>query len=519
MAKSSPSSAAQAALYLRSSKDRHDVSIDAQRRELTDLAAEQGLTIVAEFSDAVESGKDENRPGLQAMMQAMKSPSRPWACLLMVDTSRLSRQPYFAQAFAHECERRGIIVRYAKVPEVDPISKVILHSVLTAMDRVHSLMSREKGLAGMAENVRKGYRAGGRAPRGYRLERVVTDTERDGTAVTKTRLEPDTNAPAIGKYLEARARGKSQPAAARDAGLQEVAQSTLIGCEWRALTYAGHTVWNQTSEKIDGKYKGGRKYRPRDEWVIHRDTHPALITDTEAEAILERLINGDHGTRVRAGRSGQSRYLLTGVLLAPDGRRWTGETDKRGHPSYRLKRQGDQPGRNIPCGDLDSMIIATIREDLADPARIRTMLQDVARTQSKQQEDPVAELRERLASINRQIDRLVDLAIAADDPAPYHRKTQTLEGERRQVANTIAEHERAQAQQAAARQMTEAQLQQLLDGVLSRLEGQDLKHAVREMVDRVELDPVSLECQIRYVIAADRLNVASPRGFEPRSPP
>ncbi|WP_196802248.1 hypothetical protein, partial [Thioalkalivibrio sp. AKL8] len=104
-------------------------------------------------------------------------------------------------------------------------------------------------------------------------------------------------------------------------------------------------------------------------------------------------------------------------------------------------------------------------------------------------------------------------------PAPYHRKTQTLEGERRQVANTIAEHEREQAQQAAARQMTEAQLQQLLDGVLSRLEGQDLKHAIREMVDRVELDPVSLECQIRYVIAADRLNVASPRGREGLSPP
>ena len=43
----------QASLYLRSSKDRSDVSIDAQRRELTALAAQRGLVIVEEFADVV----------------------------------------------------------------------------------------------------------------------------------------------------------------------------------------------------------------------------------------------------------------------------------------------------------------------------------------------------------------------------------------------------------------------------------------------------------------------------------
>jgi hypothetical protein len=48
------------------------------------------------------------------------------------------------------------------------------------MDEVHSMLSREKGLAGMAENVRRGHRAGGRAPIGYRLERIETGAIRDG---------------------------------------------------------------------------------------------------------------------------------------------------------------------------------------------------------------------------------------------------------------------------------------------------------------------------------------------------
>jgi len=72
----------QAALYLRSSKDRSDVSIDAQRRELIALAKDKGLSVVVEFSDAVESGKDDNRPGFQSLLSALKHRERTWSHLL-----------------------------------------------------------------------------------------------------------------------------------------------------------------------------------------------------------------------------------------------------------------------------------------------------------------------------------------------------------------------------------------------------------------------------------------------------
>ena len=54
--------ARKAALYLRSSKDRHDVSVDSQSRELTKFATESGDLVVAEFSDRVESAKTDDRP-------------------------------------------------------------------------------------------------------------------------------------------------------------------------------------------------------------------------------------------------------------------------------------------------------------------------------------------------------------------------------------------------------------------------------------------------------------------------
>ena len=66
-------------------------------------------------------------------------------------------------------------------------------------------------------------------------------------------------------------------------------RTSLNGMEWNALTYAGHTVWNVHNEYGSEGYKGGVKRRPRDEWVIQRDTHRALISDAIAETLLANL--------------------------------------------------------------------------------------------------------------------------------------------------------------------------------------------------------------------------------------
>ena len=155
-----------AAIYLRSSKDRKDVSIDAQRRELKKLTVDQGLIVTREYSDVVESAKDENRPGFQRLLFDLKSQSRTWNTLLVVGTSRLSRRRYMAQVFKHEAKKRNIQILYSKLPEFHPLSDMVIVGVMEVFDELHSLMSKEKGLAGMAENVRQGYRAGGRAPKG-----------------------------------------------------------------------------------------------------------------------------------------------------------------------------------------------------------------------------------------------------------------------------------------------------------------------------------------------------------------
>lgn len=129
----------QACAYLRSSKDRHDLSLDAQRRALQDYAHAQGLAIVAECADAVESGKDDDRPGFQALLRELRDPARAWAVILALDTSRIARRRHLALIFEHEAEKSGVRILYKSVPDTDPITGMLLRSILQAMDEWHSL--------------------------------------------------------------------------------------------------------------------------------------------------------------------------------------------------------------------------------------------------------------------------------------------------------------------------------------------------------------------------------------------
>jgi site-specific DNA recombinase len=500
-----------AALYLRSSKDRSDVSIDAQRRELVKLAAERGLAIVAEFADVVESGKDENRPGFQDLIGALRSPSRDWTTLLLLDTSRLARRRHIAVLFEHEAERSGIKVIYRTVPETDAITEMLLRSILQAMDEWHSLTSRRKGLAGMAENVRKGFRAGGRAPIGYQLEEVSTGAIREGQAVKKTRLILSDDAPRVGAYLKARARSVSRAVAVRELG-KRMEPSSLVGIEWNALTYAGHTVWNVHNDRdSEGHYRGGSKRRPRSEWVMQRNTHPALITEEEAEQLIAKL----ESSPVRNNRRSSATYLLSGLLRTPDGNPWHGD---KGGKYYRVKT-----GRSLLVEQVDRAILGTVMSDLTSADFVAEALQVTKDLLGQDHSVEIENLKKKDEGIEKQISQFLDLAREMETQGPILRKVDGLERERRRIGAEISRLEADDQRAAEATSLNEASVSKMLANLANELQEYDrgsLKDFLSTVLDRVHLDPEAMSCQLHYRISVPRRNkLASPRGFEPRLPP
>jgi site-specific DNA recombinase len=221
--------------------------------------------------------------------------------------------------FERDCENNGVKIIYRSIPEGDPIFTTMMKGFMQTIDQWHSMTSKKKGLAGMAENVRKGFRAGGRAPRGYRLVTIDTGAVREGERVTKSKLEPNDDGAVVGQYLSLRAEGVPRTAAMRQLKIKWPVTS-LVGLEWNALTYAGHTVWNVHAEFGADGYKGGAKRRPRDEWVIQRDTHEPLVSNAIAETVLQQIENSDHGGARHHGNS----HLLTGLLRTIEGKPWHG---------------------------------------------------------------------------------------------------------------------------------------------------------------------------------------------------
>ena len=507
-----------AALYLRSSKDRKDVSPDAQRRALHELAASRGLAVVEEFVDAVESGKDADRPGFQRLLAAVRNPARGWDTVLLHDTSRLSRRRVISLMFEEiDCKNNGVAVVYKTLPDVDPLTEMMLKSMLVAWDEYHSISSKQKGLAGMGENVRAGFRAGGRAPTGYMLRKVATGAVREGEVVTKSVLEPDPKTSmAIGQYLRDRAAEVPRQRAKMLARLT-VPDTTLISLEWNALTYAGHTVWNVHAERQGGSYVGGSKRRPRSEWVIQRNTHVALIDDEAAERLLGRL-EAQAATRTATGvrqRDRHSGALLGGLLFDPDGRKWWVEADR-----YRCG------SRSISRATIDAQVLDQVLTDITSPAFAPAL---VHATRAALASDSAPATRRQLAAeieaIGRKISRMLDMAADLADPAPALRKIDDLEcdraGKQRELQQLEAEAERA----GWVEKVSVADVARLLAEISAEAKeagrSDVLRPVVASVVERIEVDPRTMSGAVHYRVAAPETGVklASPRGFEPRSPP
>ncbi len=498
-----------AATYLRSSKDRSDVSIDAQRRQLQQLALDRSFQLVAEFSDVVESGKDDQRSGFQSLVTAVRNKRRGWDTLLILDTSRLARRRHIALIFEEiECRKHGVRVIYKSLPEADPITEMLLKSILQAMDEWHSLTSKQKGLAGMAENVRQGWRAGGRAPMGYRLEHVETGTIRDGAPVVKSRLALADDAGKVAAYLKAKASGASRKQSLADARL-EISDTTAIGIEWNAMTYAGHTVWNQRYEVTAGGYTGGVKRRPRGEWIVQRDTHPALITEADAEALLGILERSSRS----ASRRSHADYLLSGILRSPDGSPWHGD----GEGFYRVGK-----GRRIKAATIEAAVLAQLAENLKGGDFVKAFTAAAkSQAEARKKDAELPRLRKELAEIERQIIRITELLGQTTTPDPLLRQIELHEQRRVALEEKVSRQAQIEADADKVRSLTEAQVSRIMRGLAEDMESLDrerLKDFARGLLEKVELDVAAATFQLTYRLSAgDRL--ASPRGFEPRLPP
>lgn len=525
---------AQAVIYCRSSKDRAEVGLPAQLSQLKAFAKSKGLTVAAEFSDMEISGSldETSRPGLRKLLTALRDPARKWTAILAVDPSRIARDPLLAVAVTVEAEKHKVAIHYANVPaDGSSADGALTLGLYREINAYISRISAEKGRKGMEANLAAGFRAGGAAPYGYKLEHQETGGTRGGNAVRKSTLAIDTKAASkVRAFLKSRARGIARNQAAKDAKLQDKAVASLIAIERNALTYAGYTVWNQRKKKKPTRDDPRQTMlrRPRKEWVISdKPTHKAIITGAEAERILAL-----HDTaRKRPPRVREpDKFILSGLLFTPDGIQWHG--DSHDH-AYRAGMKG----KRINAAFVEGGVLYQVAMDFADRSFLKRTVAEARRMADGIEADPQA-LGAEIKRAERRLANLVDMAADTGDKALLA-KIRDIEG---QLA-TLREQRAAWADRKALKDKLAAINEDDMGWALAayglklrgdspdklamigysdkdKLAPDELRRVLTTLVERIELDAATRKFNIRYRLPvgtpaanAAGVKLASPQGY------
>ncbi|HXF31785.1 MAG TPA: recombinase family protein [Solirubrobacterales bacterium] len=190
-----------------STKDKQDptLSFPSQRESCATKAAELGGEIVCEFTDQ-EAGRRDDRAGWADLLREAKEPdARRFDAVIIYSSSRLSRDLFHALTYEREMTRARIEVFYALTAgdQTSPEGRLIRH-MFQALDQFEVEKLGREVRRGQKENTRQGYRNGGRAPYGYRLQHEAhPDPARAKAGDTKSRLVADPErAPVVAEIFD-----------------------------------------------------------------------------------------------------------------------------------------------------------------------------------------------------------------------------------------------------------------------------------------------------------------------------
>jgi len=177
-------------IIARSSTDRHDVSCKSQIAEMRAEARKRGENIVKqlEFPRVRHSDFLED-PDFKEIIAEAKQKNRNWTKIWFYDTDRLSRNRLKAQTTKMFFKRTGIEIEFLKLPKTGEESlDNLIEGILETFDQLLSDFSRAGSIRGQKQNIRSGYRAGGRAPYGYQLKKHKLGMNIDNQEITKSTL-------------------------------------------------------------------------------------------------------------------------------------------------------------------------------------------------------------------------------------------------------------------------------------------------------------------------------------------
>jgi len=305
-----------------------------------EIAVRQGWDVLDGhiYSDEAISGASDERTGLQRLIEAATTNSRPFGVVLVDDTSRLSRK--LADSLRIFEQLRFANVRLIFVSQGIDTESEQAEVLLATHGIVDSLYIKElakKTHRGVEGRALQGFHTGGRCF-GYRSVPIEDPTRRDvygrpQIVGVRLEIEPD-QAAVVRQMFSDYAAGDSIKTIAKLLNAERIAPPSPYRGQrhpsWApsALSvmlhndrYRGVVVWNRT-RKVRDPRTGRRvqRERPNSEWVVSPAPHLQIVSDELWAAVQRRLatVKTSFAAGISPGlccRSFSAQYLLSGFLM------------------------------------------------------------------------------------------------------------------------------------------------------------------------------------------------------------
>ncbi len=292
-----------AVIYARvSSKRQADdgVSMESQIEQCRIKARSLDAEVVEVFRDDGVSGRTDNRPGFQAAMAYCAAHRiNHFVCW---STSRFGRNLEDALKNTTTLREWGTRAAYVHQDiDLDTDQGWMLSVMTGMMDEIYSRNIARDTLRSMITASRDGFFVGGRAPFGYRVERVGKRSKLavhdEHAAIVKTMfglaLRESLGAQAIALRLN-------------ESGLKRDGKAwgkNSIAVILKNPSYMGHRLFNQVHDKT-------REAKPEED-VVRVASHPAIVSQEDFEKVQAMMKNRiPHET----GGTPRSTFAFTGLL-------------------------------------------------------------------------------------------------------------------------------------------------------------------------------------------------------------
>jgi len=300
-------------------------SIPEQLDRIHRFAEQNGIQIVRTYQDSDSAFHDAREQFPIMISDATRN--RP-DFIIMDDSSRFARTRQAAIETKQILRRHGINIRFVSEPYVDPksITGLWIEGIQEIKNEATSREIAFHSWKGMSHNIQNRdnetgwcYKNGGPAPYGYSINWVNRGQNPRGKPVMKSLWELDSKAASLVheiivdlytsrqmSYQKIRDELNTRDIPSPKGGVWSTTTVSELLKDHRIEQYAGTGFWNKeaTRDTI------GQKYKPREEWITVDNAHPAIISQDELTAALERKRQNQQSAPY--GRTRESKYLLTG---------------------------------------------------------------------------------------------------------------------------------------------------------------------------------------------------------------